>query len=545
MSNRRDKFVIKAKEKFGDKFSYGHDYTKSDVKFTITCPIHGDFQQSPAMHLQSKHGCRLCAACAGRSTRDEFISKASTVHDNKFTYDKVNYVNSTTKVTITCPIHGDFEQSPPDHLSGYGCNQCALDQSADRYRMQLEDFVSRASLIHNNKFNYNKVEYVNNNTNVTITCPIHGNFEQSPASHLRGSDCPECAYQSRSHARWGNHVEEWKSRSNAAHDGKFDYSGVVWSGYNSTVDIICPIHGKFQQNADSHQQGSVGCRRCGQARTSSFETLVIDHLTELGIDVVLGSRRLIPPYEIDVFIPDLNIGFEINGVYWHSDAHPRIHRNYHRDKTQLAAERGIRLIHLWEDDLRDNLSNELRFITHVVGKSVKKRYARNTNLREIDITLARDFVNDHHVQGFASGSVYIGHFIGDELIGCTIFKKRKHDWELTRHCCSCLVVGSLGKAVKHFTSRFDAPRVVSFCDLTRYTGASYIAAGFKLESTIPPDYKYVVSGKRVHKFNFRRKSLKVRFPDVYEDHLSETEIMKKLNFHKIFDCGKHRFVYEV
>ena len=111
----------------------------------------------------------------------EFIAKAKAVHGDKYDYSKVNYVNSFTKVTIICPKHGEFEQTPNLHLKSQGCPNCYGNK-----KMTIEEFIKRAKEVHGDKYDYSKVKYVNALTKVTIICPIHGEFEQTPAKHLLG-----------------------------------------------------------------------------------------------------------------------------------------------------------------------------------------------------------------------------------------------------------------------------------------------------------------------------------------------------------------------
>jgi len=117
----------------------------------------------------------------------EFINKSNIVHDDKYDYSFVNYVNSKTKVRIICLKHGEFWQTPSNHLSGHGCSKCG-----GRYKLTTEEFIIRSNKIHNNKYNYSEVKYFNNKTKVKIKCPNHGIFLQRPDAHLRGQGCPKC-----------------------------------------------------------------------------------------------------------------------------------------------------------------------------------------------------------------------------------------------------------------------------------------------------------------------------------------------------------------
>ena len=124
-----DNFIDKAIEKYGDKFDYSKvQYVNVDTKVVITCPEHGEFEQTPYKHLKGKHGCKRCgeraAAQSKFSTTEEFIAKAREVHGDKYSYENTIYTEARNKLTITCPIHGDFEQLASGHLAGYGCKKC-------------------------------------------------------------------------------------------------------------------------------------------------------------------------------------------------------------------------------------------------------------------------------------------------------------------------------------------------------------------------------------------------------------------------------------
>ncbi len=127
-------------------------------------------------------------------TTEEFIQKAKAVHGDKYDYSKVEYVNSYTKICITCPTHGEFPQNPNNHLQGNGCPTCARIRRADNERKTTEWFIAKAKQVHGNRFDYSKVKYINNHTPIIISCPIHGEFMQTPSNHLKGQGCPACGY---------------------------------------------------------------------------------------------------------------------------------------------------------------------------------------------------------------------------------------------------------------------------------------------------------------------------------------------------------------
>jgi superfamily II DNA or RNA helicase len=189
MTNKftNDDFIRSARKVHGDKYDYSkvvYKNNKTDV--CIICPIHGEFYQTPNSHLKGR-GCPICGGTK-KSTKEDFIIKAKQVHGDKYDYSKVVYVNNQIKVCIICPIHGEFYQTPKTHLSGSGCPKCSGNKKYTK-----EDFVQESSKVHGYKYDYSKVEYKNNKTDVCIICPIHGEFYQAPKNHLSGQGCPICA----------------------------------------------------------------------------------------------------------------------------------------------------------------------------------------------------------------------------------------------------------------------------------------------------------------------------------------------------------------
>ena len=195
-----------------------------------------------------------------RKTTEEFIVDARKVHGDKYDYSMVFYDNSKVKVAIVCPIHGTFYMSPNNHLKGQGCPKCGDISMANARRNSVESFIERAKQRHGDKYDYSQVEYVDNRTKVTIVCPEHGPFSQTPSDHIQGAGCPKCAREYLSSCNRTS-LEDFKRVANAKHHFKYDYSRVSFSSLRDKVEIVCPIHGPFFQNAKSHMNGT-GCPHC-------------------------------------------------------------------------------------------------------------------------------------------------------------------------------------------------------------------------------------------------------------------------------------------
>lgn len=184
-------FIEKARKVHGDKYDYSLvDYVNAKTAIKIKCPIHGVIEQTPDRHLRSC-GCPYCGGSI-KLTTEQFISKAKEIHGDKYDYSKAKYVNAHTPITIICPIHGEFQQKPSEHLSGYGCKQCGIERRSQAQALTTDKFIERAKKVHGDKYDYSKVEYINSSTPITIICKKHGEFQQRPDSHLQGQGCPIC-----------------------------------------------------------------------------------------------------------------------------------------------------------------------------------------------------------------------------------------------------------------------------------------------------------------------------------------------------------------
>ena len=523
-------FIERAKAVHGDKYDYSKTFITSMVKnTTITCPIHGDFETRAANHLLGVG----CSECSGNKkfTTESFIKKAHLVHGDRYDYSKVNYVGAKTKVVIICKEHGEFEQEPTNHLMGSGCIKCA-----GIHKSNTVEFVTRAKLVHGNKYDYSKVNYSTTNEKVSIICSTHGEFKQTPYGHLSGLGCKKCGYKITADSTKIS-LSEFIERAVSVHNNAYDYSLVRYDTTKDKIKIRCNKHGVFEQECDSHLQGH-GCPTCG-SQMSKGENEICELLESLNIPYHRRDRSLIKPLELDIVIPSHNLAIEFNGLIWHSELYGK-DKTYHINKTKLCNDTGFRLVHIWEDDWRDRKDIEIAFLKSILGKSDTKRvYARQCDVQFVENVDAKIFLEKNHIQGHVPFSKAVGLYHHNELVALTTFTKRNEDYELTRHVTSCNVIGSLGKAVKFF-----GEDVYTFCDNARFTGESYIKAGFIKFDKIAPDYKYIVNGKREHKFLWRRGSIKSKRPDVYSDDLSEREMMLKAEYPRIWDCGKTRYVHK-
>lgn len=207
-------------------------------------------------------------------TTEEFIEKAQQVHGDKYDYSKVKYENAFKKVVIICPKHGEFLQDPSNHLQGKGCPKCAIEKNSFARLKLKQEFVEQANKIHNNQYDYSKVEYKGANKPVCIICPKHGEFWQKPTNHLKGHKCSKCQKV------YSLTKDEFLQKAREIHGNIYDYSKINYtSNYNSKVEIICPKHGSFYQRRLLHLQG-CGCFQCASEKRNKAQRLTTEQFIE-------------------------------------------------------------------------------------------------------------------------------------------------------------------------------------------------------------------------------------------------------------------------
>jgi len=191
-------FIKKAKEIHGDKYDYSStNYVNCYTKVNITCLIHGDFKISPDNHIHNKQGCAKCYYKKNSEfhswSYEDFVKKAKEVHGNTYDYSLTKFKSTREKIQIICKKHGEFNSLPSDHIhKKSGCPKCAYKKCSNRLKSTTDDFILKAEKTHRNRYDYSLVNYVNSTTKITIICPVHGKFLQTPDAHLSGKNCPHC-----------------------------------------------------------------------------------------------------------------------------------------------------------------------------------------------------------------------------------------------------------------------------------------------------------------------------------------------------------------
>lgn len=311
-----------------------------------------------------------------RLTKEEFIKKARDIFGDKYDYSKVVYINNSTKIEVYDKEYNEyFWITPASHLNGCESARRKSIKLRERFSMGTENFISKAKEIHGDKYDYSKVEYVNNRSKVCIICPKHGEFLQMPDKHLQGEGCPKCCKKNRkytteefiqkakeihgdkydySKTKYGynkkdkiivtcpkhgdffispdSHINgsgckyctkgnifdanDFIEKSLLIHGNKYDYSKVKYTGAHNKVKIICPIHGEFAQSPNKHIHGQ-GCPKCNKlyrVQESKLYNILKENLKDINVVQSFYNKEILGKQELDIYIPQYKIAIEYQGA---------------------------------------------------------------------------------------------------------------------------------------------------------------------------------------------------------------------------------------
>lgn len=394
-----------------------------------------------------------------------FINKATALHNHKYDYSQVQYKNNTTKVSILCSLHGEFLQTPHNHLSGHGCPICGYKESTKKRAFDTEKFIQQAQAIHQGKYDYSQVCYTNNSNKISILCPQHGAFTMRPYSHLAGQGCPKCAIAKRRSSHLYTQ-KDFVRLSQAAHGTKYDYSKSQYKLAHEPIIIVCPEHGEFRQAPSNHWLGQ-GCPKCRNKKNAENRTYSTEEFIDLAKKVHGNTYNYTKSKYENSQIP-MKILCQNHGEFWQrpnshlsgqgcpkcgsteskdeqaiydflisigiTDIQSRIRNiippkeldiyspshkiaieycglywhsdaqkssNYHLDKLKACQEKGIRLITIFESDWKLKRLIVESRLRAIFGKTEQTIYARKTNIKELTSSEAREFFSQNHLQGNA------------------------------------------------------------------------------------------------------------------------------------------------
>lgn len=543
-----EEFLGRSNKKHSNKYIYSaENFSTSLKKISIICPDHGEFYQTPHSHMGGS-GCPECAKIKIGSkcklSQEEFVARLESLGTN-YGLALIQYRGMFNKITLVCPEHGEFQAQAGNVLyNGSGCPKCARESNGKRSRKSFYNWVADSRSIHGDVYEYLSIRYDGNKAYLKVSCKTHGEFEQLATDHTKGIGCRKCAKPMYD-------LVSFVSIAEQVHKGLYNYSKSEYTGALDNVTIICNKHGEFQQSPSSHINGQ-GCPKCANVGPSEAQTEIKDflqrHVNVIEEYSLPGTRK-----RLDIFMPTLNLAVEYHGLIWHSSRFKQDTREDFK-KHKLADSLGVRVIHVYEDEWKLKRSVVERTLLSAIGK-LPRIFARSTKLVELSTSEADTFYEANHLQGKCMAEVAYGLTHDGELVACMSFgvarSNRKNTdkeiWELERYAATKTIVGGAGKLLSAFVKSDRAREIVSYSDSRAFSGNMYKALGFKLEGESAPDYKYTNGNYRFgrqHKSKYQRKNL----PNIlvkFDPEKSETENCRDNGLYQIFDCGKRKWVLTV
>lgn len=528
-----------------------------------------------------------------KQSREEFLNKLKTIYGDKYDFSKTEYIDYNTKVTITCFKHGDFTQYPSQLMRGYACPKCRREENSEKY------YETRTCPICKKQFRvrkkYEKItcseecyktyihihkDEINEKRSISLKKTFH---EMSEEDKKEIQEKRNKTFLKKYGTTKPNQTPEYKEKMSRIFKEK------DWSMRSENIknNILIPKYSKICEEDNltliefrDRFDCTVQCNMCGNIfdvhilgylteKTThnlcrichpvdynindsqlsvEFENILIEH----NITYFKNYRQLIHPLEIDFYLPDLNLAFELNGNYWHSEKLKD--KNYHINKTILCQEKGIKLIHIFEDELKFKYEITKSRIENLLGVSKHKLYARQCNIRELSVSEKREFLNKNHLDGDTISKYNIGLFYNEILVSVATFGKRKiskkQEFELLRFAnkIDYSVIGGFSKLLNYFTKHYDFDELITYADI-RWSGCDekntvYFKNGFDYVSTSKPNYFYLKNNdfiNRLNRCNFMKHKL-VKMG--YDKHKTEAQIMNENGYTKIWDCGSLKYKYK-
>lgn len=300
-------------------------------------------------------------------------------------------------------------------------------------------------------------------------------------------------------------------------------------------------------------QNTIQCTICNniQNKVSGKEIELINFIKEnYTAEIITNSRSVISPLELDIYLPELNIAFEFNGLYWHSEEYKE--KSYHLKKTVECQKLGINLMHIWEDDWVYKQDIVKSMVLNKLGKSNNKIFARKCSIKVANNKEVREFLKTNHIQGFVGSTIKLGLYYNEELVSLMTFGNlrksmnsiaKEGSYELLRFCnkINYSVIGGASKLLNYFIKNYKHEEIISYSDYSRSTGNMYTKLGFTFEKLSNIGYYWTKDGIKYNRFNFRKDIL---VKEGYDSSKTELEIMHERGYKRIFDCGMQKWIYK-
>ncbi|TXH10125.1 MAG: hypothetical protein E6R04_06170 [Spirochaetes bacterium] len=535
-----------------ESVSYG-----SNKAYLWVCAQGHEWDETPNKRTALKYGCPVCAGKRVQrgvndlyTTHPELALQVSP--DSEYCPDQVSY-GSGKKLTWVCPVDSrhTWDAAVFDRVSGNGCPACAGYLTIQG----VNDLATTHPHLMHEWSPSNKVDPSTINAGfrekVAWKCS-KGHMFDGIVRHRarRDSGCPVCqgkkivkGVNDLAHLR-PDLAAQWSADNSQSPDN-------VALNSNRKAEWVCDDGHTWLSTPNWRVQYGTGCPTCAAKKfVSDGEREVLDFVRSVRPDLrVEGTyRQLAGVRELDIYIPDLNLAIEYNGAYYHSEWFRD--NDYHRDKFEVCAAQGVRLIQMWDTEWLQRRAVVERTLRNALGASSGDRvFARTTSAGKVSASIAQEFLDANHIQGAASAASFYGLRTSDgKLVALVGLKSHGGDVHIVRYATSVSVPGGFGKLVAYVEREIlyeSASRLVTFADLRWSNGDLYRSVGFDGGGILAPDYGYSYRRGLHHKFLFRKARFRNDPALKFEEGLTERELATLNNIPRVYDAGKLRFVKEL
>ena len=538
----------------GDDYSVLGEYTKNKNKLLMKHNVcNHEYMVTPVTFLSTG---RRCPKCFGtpKKTTEQFKKEVYALVGDEYSV-LGEYCGTRTKLKMSHNTCGhEYTVTPNKFLLGRRCPKCAQDK-------RIEFGKSRKKYLDEFEKEFNKLV----NTEYTLLSNYTSSIEKIKVKHnkcghvyevkannfLNGQRCPKCMANQRILSKTKS-TDEFKKEVYDLVGNEYTVLGEYLLN-NLKIEIKHDCGYTYFVKPIAFLQGQR-CPKCNNfPGASKLEKAVLTFINSIYTGKIIENYKGISKSEIDIYLPDEKIGIEFDGLHWHSDLFKS--KTFHIDKTNLYKEHDIRIIHIFEDEWLAKQDIVKTKLSHILGRSSLERvFARKCNIANLEFKEKNKFLEEYHIQGSDNSSIRLGLFYNTELVAVMTFAKLRRslghkiskptEYELVRYATSKHVIGGFSKLFKHALKNFNIDYVKTYADLrwSSFDSNVYNQNNFKYSHQSLPNYWYILSSRRYHRYSFRKQVLENRFPDIYDSSLTEFEMMDQTKYDRIWDCGN--LVYE-
>lgn len=363
-------------------------------------------------------------------TDKEFLRRFKLVHGDYYNYSNSVFSGARKKITVGCPIHGDFEITPQHHYNRkQGCKKCGTTKAANSLKRKYKNLIKEAQEIHG-EYVYMEDAFINTyKEKIQIFCKKHGVFMQSLYHHInKKQGCPECKNN------MGSIMDSkiYFSKAKEVHNDRYDYSNSIYLGNSVKIEIGCreKNHGTFWQEANSHLQG-FNCPKCSGI-ISKGEQEIYDFILSIYPDALQSERTILEGKELDIYIPSKRLAIEHNGLFWHSDLYKS--KTHLSNKILKCEKKDIKLINIFEDEWAHNKTIVKKILLNY--NKDRKQISKKCNVKELSREESDSFMKNNSLELYCKSSIRLGIFDKEDIVSSiSALKIVNNSLVIKKICC--------------------------------------------------------------------------------------------------------------